>query len=304
VSVDPKQLAEIAKRWGFIDLSMTPKNRQMSAPDGSLVNIKRDTKEARQEDVDACAAAVDITVDKFLSGPDKKRVQATEPRRQVIAFLASQPDRRVHDKSGGATRIIAEALGGQQTAVAQLLKHMVRDGQLKADRTTKRTYSYELDLDGPRVLEMMPLETIPAKNAHLPMREEPPPSTNGVEPHEPVPVVDLANYHPDDIANALLERLLMMLADGSPSVHAKVVAGLEERLAEQVEYAQAEQRKRRRAEDDLARTKAELDRARNEVLDLKRARATIPADVVDQILVGGQPRVGANRRPPAKEQSK
>lgn len=304
---DPKRLAEIAKSWGFIDAARTPKTRTMSAPSGQFVDIKRDIREARIEDVEACAKLLDIPVEKFLAGPEKRKVQASEPRRQIIEFLARQPGRKVYDKSGVATRVVAEAVNGNQAAVAQLLKHMVADGQVKAERNSRRTYSYELILNGPRVKDMMPLETIPAVNADLPTHEEKP-SMNGYEmgralagEPESVEVIDLANYSPDDIANALLERMLMMLADGSPAVHAKVVAGLEVRLAEQVEYASAEQRKRRRAEEDLAQVKADLDRARNEVLELKRARATVPRDVVDQILVNGTPRVGDNRRPPVKE---
>lgn len=292
---DPKRLAEVCKLWGFTDENLTPKTRRMRAPDGTVVEIKRDTKEALGDDMLACALAAGMPVDRFMAGPTRK-VQATEPRRRVIEFLAAQPNMRVSDKSGRVTGPMAEALGVRPTTLTQLLAGMIRDGQVRAERNGKRTFALDLILDGPRVRDMLPLEAVPALNADLPTQEaEPEP-----EPQE----FDLANWHPDEIAAALLERVLAMAHEGSPVTHAKVVAGLEARLAEQLEFSETEQRKRRQVEDELGQTRAQLQRARDEIAELRRARSTLPKDVVESILVNGKPRVGKNRRPHAASNSR
>ncbi len=292
---DPKRLAEVCKAWGFVDENLTPRSRRMRAPDGSVVEIKRDTKEALGDDILACALAVGVAPDKFMAGPTRK-VQATQPRRRLIEYLAKQPGMRVADKSGRTTGPLADALGVARPALTQLLSGMIRDGQIRAERRGKRTFAIELILNGPRVRDMLPLEAVPAVNAELPTHEQQPEA----EEEQPEPEsYDLANWHPDDIAAALLERVLQMAHDGSPVTHAKVVAALEARLAEQMEFSEAEARKRRAAEDELGTVKAQLQRARDENAELKRARATVPRDVVESILVNGKPRVGKNRRPQA-----
>ena len=50
-------------------------------------------------------------------------------------------------------------------------------------------------------------------DASRPTRETPPPATNGSDVYVPVHrKVDLENYHPDDIAAALLERVFMLIS--------------------------------------------------------------------------------------------
>jgi hypothetical protein len=293
---DPKRLAEVAKAWGFTDTKIYGNHRGMSYH-GTEVRIRRDVKEARPEDIAAMATLVDLGPAEFIAGPTKKPPSANKSRRRVVEFLARLPNMRVVSEDGRCVGQVATRLGMTNQGLNALLSTMARDGQITLQRRgTAGTYRIELCPKGPRVDEMLPLDLVRPVNAHLAPVE--PERVDAPEPAPNVQMVDLSGYHPDDIAAALMNRVIATISEGSQAVHAKEIHALELRLADQTEAADAERRKRSRLEDQVDTLKADLARVKAELTAAQRIRREVPRETID-ILVNGVPRhpMNGNTRP-------
>jgi hypothetical protein len=289
---DPKALAALCKQWNFTDTHTAGVCRFMKSPTGVEVMIKKDMQRARDSDIAACAAAVNLSVDAFLAGPTsdiKKKGLASDPRRRVVGFLARQEGMKVEDEKGHVMALVIDGVKGSATGIPALINAMARDGQLRLDRRGKRTYGIELVRSGPRIADLMPLEMVTPVNAHLPATEESESTELAddvvVEPR----VIDLSPYSPDDIAAALMDRVILTIREGSQSTHAKVLKEVEQRLADAVGYGEKQNKLRREAEEKLLAARDKVRQLEREIKAAQRERRQVPGEVMD-VLVNGTPR--------------